>query len=52
MNGAEAVWSCVEAVRAAATGDFGAGMTVEGALFARVRDVLMMALLAVSSESA
>lgn len=36
VRGAEPVWSCVEALKAAGSGDFAAGMAREGALFATV----------------
>ena len=36
VRGAEALWSCVEAMRAAGNGDFAAGMATERALFSRV----------------
>ncbi|CAM9379580.1 unnamed protein product [Laminaria digitata] len=36
VRGAEPLWSCVEAMRAAGNGDFAAGMETERALFSRV----------------
>lgn len=36
VRGAEPAWSCVEALKAAGSDDFAAGMAKEGALFSRV----------------
>ena len=36
VRGAEPMWSCVEATRAAGNGDFAAGMATEKVLFSRV----------------
>lgn len=37
VRGAEPAWSCVEALKAAGSGDFAAGLAKEGALFSTVR---------------
>ena len=37
VRGAEPAWSCVEALKAAGSGDFAAGVAKEGALFSTVR---------------
>lgn len=36
VRGAEPLWSCVEALRAAGSGGFAAGMALEASLFSRV----------------
>lgn len=36
VRGAEPAWSCVEALKAAGSDDFAAGVAKEGALFSRV----------------
>lgn len=36
VRGAEPLWSCVEALRAATCGDFARGIAIEGSLFSRV----------------
>lgn len=38
VRGAEAVWSCVEALKAAGGNSFAAGMAKEAELFSRVSD--------------